>query len=105
MEFQRSVLGLGIVLFAAAPVASGCGRTDTEMSEESTVSVKSSLLSQSSDGDQDDRHDSSAGSISGPAPFGTIDLTAIGAGACTGPKAAQIWTLTNRHGLVAKLTD
>jgi len=45
------------------------------------------------------------GSISGPVSFGTIDLTSIGVGTCTGPKAAQIWTLTNRRGLVAKLTD
>jgi len=45
------------------------------------------------------------GSISGPSPFGTIDLSAIGAGTCTGIKTAHIWTLTNRHGLVAKLMD
>jgi aldose 1-epimerase len=45
------------------------------------------------------------GSVSGPVSFGTIDLTSIGVGACTGPVSAQIWTLTNSHGLVAKLTD
>ena len=45
------------------------------------------------------------GSVTGPVSFGTIDLTAINAGACTGPTPAQLWTLTNKHGLVAKLTD
>ena len=46
-----------------------------------------------------------AGSVTGPVSFGTIDLTAINSGACTGVKSAQLWTLTNKHGLVAKLTD
>ena len=47
----------------------------------------------------------SAGSVSGPVSFGTIDLTSINAGACTGPVSAQLWTLTNKNGLIAKLTD
>jgi aldose 1-epimerase len=45
------------------------------------------------------------GSVSGPVAFGTIDQSSIGVGTCTGVKSAQIWTLTNKHGLVAKLTD
>src|SRR5262245_12509719 len=45
------------------------------------------------------------GTITGPVSFGSIDLTAIAAGTCTGPKSAQLWTLTNKNGLVAKLTD
>jgi aldose 1-epimerase len=47
----------------------------------------------------------SRGSISGPESFGTIDLGSIGVGACTGPVDARIWTLTNKNGLVVKLTD
>jgi aldose 1-epimerase len=43
--------------------------------------------------------------IEGPAAFGTIDQSGIGKGACTGEVEAQIWTLTNENGLVAKLTD
>src|SRR5262245_53765663 len=45
------------------------------------------------------------GTVSDPVAFGSIDLTAVAAGACTGPKSAQIWTLTNKNGLIAKLTD
>ena len=48
---------------------------------------------------------SHGGSVTGPVPFGTIDLSGIGVGVCTGTKAARIWTLTNRHGLIAKLMD
>src|SRR5262245_20988461 len=51
------------------------------------------------------KHHLAAGSVSGPVSFGTIDLGGIGVGACTGPVSAQLWTLTNGHGLVAKLTD
>jgi aldose 1-epimerase len=45
------------------------------------------------------------GTVSGPVAFGTIDLSATNAGACMGTKSAQIWTLTNKNGLIAKLTD
>ncbi len=45
------------------------------------------------------------GMVSGPTAFGSIDLSTVNAGACTGTKSAQIWTLTNKNGLVAKLTD
>jgi aldose 1-epimerase len=45
------------------------------------------------------------GTVSGPVAFGSIDLSANGMGACTGTKTAQLWTLTNKNGLVAKLTD
>jgi aldose 1-epimerase len=44
-------------------------------------------------------------SVSGPTGFGSIDLTTNGKGACTGMKTAQLWTLTNSNGLIAKLTD
>src|SRR5262245_26093159 len=45
------------------------------------------------------------GTVSGPVSFGSIDLTMVAAGACTGSKSAQLWTLTNKNGLIAKLTD
>src|SRR5262245_25845330 len=45
------------------------------------------------------------GTVSGPVAFGSIDQSAIAAGTCTGMKTAQIWTLTNKNGLIAKLTD
>jgi len=53
----------------------------------------------------DEARGHSSGSVSGPVSFGSIDLSGINAGACTGTVSAQIWTLTNRNGLVAKLTD
>lgn len=75
----------------------GCGAPESEGS-----GVTVAALSQ---GDNGCAHDAKRGTVAGPVAFGTIDLTPIGVGTCTGPKAAQIWTLTNRHGLVAKLTD
>ena len=74
---------LGAICFA------GCGemRTDSEASDSALK-----------------KHHPPAGSVSGPVSFGTIDLTG-GSGACTGPVSAQLWTLTNKNGLVAKLTD
>ena len=49
-------------------------------------------------------HRRPAGSVSGPVSFGSIDQTG-GQGACTGVVSARLWTLTNKHGLIAKLTD
>jgi aldose 1-epimerase len=45
------------------------------------------------------------GMVTGPVAFGSIDLGTATTGACPGTKSAQIWTLTNKNGLVAKLTD
>lgn len=44
-------------------------------------------------------------SVSDPEDFGSIDLSGIDAGECTGEVDAQIWTLVNENGLMAKLTD
>src|SRR5262249_49185360 len=87
------VATLGIAAFA------GCGAREADA--EGTAEIVSALSLDDSARVQDKKR----GSISGPVDFGTIDLTSIGVGACTGPKAARLWTLTNRHGLVAKLTD
>lgn len=38
-------------------------------------------------------------------PFGSFDATGVAQGACTGMVPAQLWTLTNTNGLMAKLTD
>lgn len=45
------------------------------------------------------------GIVSGPEDFGTIDLSTNGTGTCTGAKSARTWTLTNKNGLIARLTD
>jgi aldose 1-epimerase len=79
----RSATEVGLILATAFIV--GCGEISADQ-----AAVTSSALQ---------------GSVSGPVSFGTIDQSAIGVGACMGTKAAQIWTLTNKHGLVAKLTD
>jgi len=50
-------------------------------------------------------NDKVASTVAGPVSFGSIDLTANGTGTCKGTKSAQLWTLTNAHGLVAKLMD
>ncbi|HEY3595528.1 MAG TPA: aldose epimerase family protein, partial [Polyangiaceae bacterium] len=88
----ENAMKVGFVLLAVPITAcSGAADADGTGSEQEALS---SLFGKSP-------HDS----VSDPAPFGTIDLSAIAAGTCTGPKSAQIWTLRNRHGLVAKLTD
>ena len=86
IRLMRAVVTVGVVLGAAC--VAGCQGSATD---------PGSLGA----GQQGSRR----GSIAGPVSFGTIDLPSNGAGTCTGPKAAQIWTLTNGHGLVAKLTD
>jgi aldose 1-epimerase len=76
---------MGAICFA------GCGDLGADFDEVSDSALK--------------KHHSPGGSVSGPVSFGTIDLSGINAGACTGVVSAQLWTLTNKHGLVAKLTD
>ena len=85
MRHARSMVNAGVILGAICFV--GCGEMEPDAAD-STAALR--------------RHH---GSVTGPVSFGTIDLTAINAGACTGPTPAQLWTLTNKHGLVAKLTD
>ena len=76
---------LGAICFA------GCGELGADFDETTDSALK--------------KHPRPAGSVSGPVSFGTIDLSGIGVGACTGPVSAKLWTLTSKHGLVAKLTD
>jgi len=83
----RSIVQLGLILGASC--FAGCG----DLGADDATSADEALRG---------RH---AGSVSGPVSFGTIDLSGTNAGACTGVVSAQLWTLTNKHGLVAKLTD
>jgi aldose 1-epimerase len=83
-------------------LSAGCGGPHDQLEDAVQVSAALSSEDGRNDGRPDGRHH---GSIQGPVAFGTIDLTANGTGTCTGPKAAQIWTLTNRRGMIAKLTD
>ena len=65
MRHARSMVNAGVTLGAICFV--GCGEMETDVAD-STAALR--------------RHH---GSVTGPVSFGTIDLTAINAGACTGP--------------------
>ena len=85
---RQATATLGMILGAIC--FAGCG----DMNMPSDTGASDSAL----------KNHHQAGSVSGPVSFGTIDQTG-GLGACTGVVSAQLWTLTNSHGLVAKLTD
>lgn len=87
MKHARSIAQLGLILGASC--FAGCG----DLGADGATSTDEALRGRR------------AGSVSGPVSFGSIDLSATNAGACTGVVSAQLWTLTNKHGLVAKLTD
>jgi aldose 1-epimerase len=81
----KTGLLLGAICFA------GCGELSTDGGATTDEALRG--------------HHPPAGSIAGPVAFGSIDLSGIGVGACMGTKSARLWTLTNKHGLIAKLTD
>jgi len=87
MRQARSTAKIGLMLGAIC--FAGCGE----------LSADGDATSEALTG-----HRRPAGSVSGPVSFGSIDQTG-GQGACTGVVSAKLWTLTNKHGLIAKLTD